>query len=147
MRPERARNEGSTGSERLDDTRCTTYRRQMNTGWINHFATPLTGAGGGEAGIRRGDDFLPVTRVASASAPSSETKYQPTLARGAEWMSSWRSQAVTLSSSAALVGSRRRRRRNTTRRRKRGSRPSCFPRSALTSSPSRSVPYTLSPQP
>ena len=28
-RPERARNEGSTGSKRLDDTRCKTYGRNV----------------------------------------------------------------------------------------------------------------------
>ena len=31
-RPERARNEGSTGPKRLDDTRCATYRRRINYG-------------------------------------------------------------------------------------------------------------------
>ena len=29
-RPERARNEGTTGPTRLDDTRCTTYKRRIN---------------------------------------------------------------------------------------------------------------------
>ena len=28
-RPERAQNEGSTGAKRLDDTRCTTYKRRI----------------------------------------------------------------------------------------------------------------------
>ena len=37
-RPERARHEGSKGPNRLDDTRCTTYQRQIN----NLFPQPYT---------------------------------------------------------------------------------------------------------
>ena len=38
-RPERARNEGSIGPKRLDDTRCTTHKRQINYRACQHCAS------------------------------------------------------------------------------------------------------------